>query len=87
MSLYPPGRCSSCDAPVIWALTTNGKKIPIDFEPALDGNIVLRRRTDGALIALVPGPATVGLEDFHDERRKSHFATCPNAKRHRKAKP
>lgn len=32
------GRCQYCRADVIWAMTVNGKRMPIDPEPREDGN-------------------------------------------------
>jgi hypothetical protein len=37
-------RCRSCDAPMFWAETSRGKRIPLDQQPVHDGNmrIILR---------------------------------------------
>jgi len=70
-------RCSSCDAPIIWAVTDAGKRMPLDAEPAPDGNVVLTR---------VGGQARARKgSEFGPNmpRHKSHFATCPNANQHR----
>ena len=62
--------CRSCDAPIIWALTERGRRIPLDAVP-----------TTGAI--LVPGtPPTAKFGPVY----VSHFATCPNADQHRKPK-
>lgn len=37
-------KCKSCDAEIRWAVTVNGKKIPIDAAPAAGGNITLTER-------------------------------------------
>lgn len=68
-------RCRSCGAAVIWAQTSSNKAMPVDAEAVEQGNIFLTQ-ANGTLRATVvpPGP---GL-------RKSHFATCPNAKSHRR---
>lgn len=71
-------RCRSCNAPIIWATTENGRKIPLDEEPA--------ERPTG-LFRLEP------IEGSNDQRAVSavgepvylsHFSTCPNADQHRK---
>jgi hypothetical protein len=67
--------CSSCGARITWATTENGKKIPIDAQKDLTGNIQLELR-DGVLTAIVGKNGT--------GHYVSHFATCPNAKSHRK---
>lgn len=35
-----PARCSSCDAPLVWAVTAGGT-IAVDHAPVSGGNIVL----------------------------------------------
>lgn len=59
----------------MWALTENGKAIPIDGQKDLTGNIKIDIR-DGKAVAVV-GKNGSG-------HYVSHFATCPNAKSHRK---
>lgn len=68
-------KCRSCGAPVRWVVTVNGRRMPIDPHPSDDGNMVLR---SGVAYVVKPDEAP-------DEARWiSHFATCPNAKRHRR---
>jgi hypothetical protein len=38
--------CSTCKAPILWAITSGGHPMPIDPDPVADGN--LRRRRDAA---------------------------------------
>jgi hypothetical protein len=76
-------RCRSCRKPIQWAVTEKGRRMPIDVEPAADGNIVLQVR--GRFmppLAIVRG--AVLIDDNNEKRYKSHFATCPNAAQHRK---
>ncbi len=73
--------CSSCKAKVIWCVTVNGKKMPVDVEPVVNGNIVLRKRGDKTM-ALYIGKNTQQREG--EALYVSHFATCPNARHHRK---
>ena len=67
----PVSTCRSCGAAIVWAKTTTGKSMPLDAEPVPDGNIVLHEG-----VAYVTGTGD----------RKSHFATCPNAARHRRGR-
>lgn len=83
-------RCRSCDAPVVWVETEAradkpGKRMPLDADPsdtsrALkvdDGNLVMVATTgDGTpVVRYVPkGP----------NHYRSHFASCPNSKAHRR---
>lgn len=75
--------CSSCGAAIEWATTENGKRMPVDAKPLtlpLPGVFRLRW-TPGN-----PVPLAVSVkreEGFYN----SHFATCPNAASHRRAKP
>lgn len=74
-------RCTSCGALIIWAVTKNGKPMPVDAVSAPTGNI-----------ALVPDPdprepPTAQYLKTPGVRYLSHFATCPNAAEHRKARP
>lgn len=83
--------CRSCKAPVVWVVTEAtdtkpGRKMPLDADPSRpgkalvveDGNLVFTgaRAGDGTwIVRYVPkGP----------RHYRSHFATCPNAKSHRK---
>lgn len=72
--------CRSCGAPIEWALTTAGKRMPLDLEPAPQGNLVLD--DDGVVWAVAAAP--VALLAKKPPLRQSHFATCPNANHHRK---
>lgn len=69
----------SCRAEVEWALTTKGKAIPLDLGTFDNGNLVLE--TQGQTrIAVSYQP----LIHSHLPRRRTHFATCPDAAEHRK---
>lgn len=74
-------KCRSCGAVIYWVRTeATDALMPIDAVPVDDGNVVLvnekARYMKGDLFeAKTEGP-----------RYKSHFATCPNAKQHRKKK-
>lgn len=78
MSQTDPVPCSSCGAPMIWAVTAkNGKPIPLDASPVPHGNVELE---DGRAIYVRPNsPNLFGVPRF-----VSHFATCPHARQHRK---
>lgn len=76
--------CSSCGAQIIWAVSEEGKPMPVDQAVPRQGNLLLFRR-NGKVVAAVACPA---LREKHPEGpwRISHFATCPDAKKFRKAK-
>ena len=63
--------CRSCGAPIEWAHTAKGSRMPLDIESSRDANIIV----EGGIARIVkPGEGV----------RTSHFATCPNADRHRR---
>jgi hypothetical protein len=77
-------RCSSCDAPILWAVTEAGKRMPLDYDEHEGGNVFLFRPLPGSN---QPWKCRVGRQDDPTPqfatRHFSHFATCPNADRHR----
>lgn len=81
--------CRSCKAPVVWVQTEAtekkaGRNMPLDADPentarALvvpDGNIVFIGKTTG--------DGTPIVRYVKGGKHRSHFATCPNAKEHRR---
>lgn len=73
--MNPTAKCRSCGAAIIWCVTGNGKKMPIDARPTDTGNLVLEG-TEPTAVYVDPGTGT----------HTSHFATCPNADKHRRSK-
>lgn len=65
--------CRSCKAAVVFHPTPNGKLAPVDSTVG-EGNMVIRSGV--AIVVREPEPG--------EERRQSHFATCPQASRHRR---
>lgn len=80
--------CRSCGAPIQWAETRKGRRIPLDPDPAEDGNVVIVKEVRvGALyrnVADVLSAAALAALSPDRLRFKSHFATCPNARSHRR---
>lgn len=76
-------KCRSCGEPIRWAETVKGRRIPIDAQPAHDGNIRLEERGH-----MQPPLAIVltGQIESNTQRWRSHFASCPNAAQHRRTK-
>jgi len=77
-------RCRSCNAPLLWALTEKGRRMPLDEEPyggpEPSGLFVLRGRDQ-----LVPTAVAATPDAFPGEPLfRSHFASCPNAASHRR---
>lgn len=70
-------RCSYCSAPLLWAETEGGKRIPLDPTPVSNGNIELIGQ--GKARYVVPDVNATPM------RHVTHFSTCPSARQHRKA--
>lgn len=72
-------KCRSCGAPIRWAVTERGRNAPLDPEPHPEGNLRVEVR-NGLDLAIVVAPGSEwGLY-------RSHFASCPNATAHRRAR-
>ena len=69
--------CRSCGAPIIWAETVNGKRMPLDEDPDPAGKFTLDEEHN-------PPVAEYAKPDAKGELFTSHFATCPNAAEHRR---
>jgi hypothetical protein len=70
-------QCRSCKAELLWCKTLTGKNIPVDLVPVPGGNIEIQ---------VVKGKQVVVVHESNPDitRYVSHFATCPNAKEHRR---
>lgn len=75
--------CKSCGLVIVYALTENGKRMPVDEHPTGDdGNLVLIRRAGKVMVVPYDEKKHAGWA-----RRVSHFASCAFAAEHRKARP
>jgi hypothetical protein len=71
--------CASCSASILWIRTPKGKAMPLDATPNPNGNVVIR---DGLAVVL----NLAELETTTERKWLAHWASCPNAIGHRKAK-
>lgn len=75
-------KCKSCGAPIIWIKTLKGKNMPCNAEKvrfnyrlgAKDRVVTMNGEVLSAEIR----------EDGEEQGYISHFATCPNADKHRR---
>lgn len=74
--------CLSCRKPVIWGITDAGKRIPVDPDPVADGNLAIGPENPPRVRYLQKDDTTRPSE----WRGVSHFATCPDAGKHRKSR-
>lgn len=77
--------CRSCKAAIVWAETVNGKSMPVNAEPAQNGNIDLEPNSDPREPPIAHMLDATGSRNVHGARQSpflrytSHFATCPQA--------
>lgn len=76
-------RCRSCHAPIVWARTITGRRIPLDLEPATDGNVRLGL-IGGEEVALVLTGGELAAAQIAGPVYRTHFQSCPNAAKHRR---
>lgn len=74
--------CRSCGRKILWALTGNDKRIPLDPEPVVNGNLEVDAET-GRVRTLKAAELNALLRGGNPLYHISHFATCPNANKHR----
>ncbi len=81
-------QCRSCQAPIQWVITERGVMMPLDADPQPDGNIILTVSGARALSTEAKQNAVLLAESTDQALTfyRSHFASCPFAKRHRKKK-
>jgi len=77
-------RCRSCRARIVWAITERGKRMPLDEQPSAEGTFVVRPvYGDGVVVLRAISAPEAGTDE---PKHTSHFATCPQADRWRRAR-
>ena len=79
MSEWRTSACQSCEAPMVWVLTRNNKRMPVDAEPRSTGSFELRQGVGQVFADFVPAKARGGRDLYGP-----HFETCPHAAQHRR---
>lgn len=80
-------QCRSCQAPIRWARTPKGARMPLDLEPVANGNIHLGWVGGDELAFVLTDQADIaGCQADGTPLYVSHFATCPDAPSHRKCR-
>lgn len=76
--------CRSCGAEIYWAITNNGKRMPVDYLPTPEGTIAIEYPKGPLLAIVLHGDELLAAREAGEPLHLSHFATCPNAASHRK---
>ena len=76
--------CRSCDAPILFAFSRTGRRMPVDVEPSPLGNIALDMRGTVAAADVLTGDSLTRARDQDRKLYLSHFVSCPDADAHRK---
>ncbi|MGD9797576.1 MAG: hypothetical protein AB7H43_15440 [Acidimicrobiia bacterium] len=77
-------RCRSCKAPIVWAVSTTDRRIPIDTLASERGNVVYVDPAASPPVVQVLGQAELAARPTRAGLYTAHFATCPNAREHRR---
>lgn len=82
-------KCRSCSAPIVWAETEAkgdkpGKKVPLDADPADLSRALTVPNGNLLFTNLRSGDGTPIVRYVTGGPHRTHFATCPNAKKHRR---
>ncbi len=76
--------CRSCGQPIRFVATEKGSTMPLDLEPdEVKGNISVVKRVG----YIIPADALPQARSDGSPLYVSHFATCPEADKHRKSQP
>ena len=81
MSEMPRAICRDCQAPIVWTITANQKRMPINVWPAPNGNVILLDPIDS--------PRAPRSRVLSNEQKTSntattylpHFTTCAKRKK------
>ncbi len=77
-------QCRSCGAKVRWIeMDSTGKLAPIDNTPSENGNVFINQFNKGVVLTPL-GKSEIESRFGKVDLYLNHFATCPDAKSHRK---
>lgn len=75
--------CRRCGATITWAVTTGGKRMPLDRDPSKRGNVRIVRLTGTTPVVKVLTRAELDeltATGANTPLYLAHFATCPKAR-------
>lgn len=75
-------KCVTCGRDIIWAVTKDGNRIPVDARPVQGGNIILAEKLYGPPVAIILKKKQMEVDELPLELRYvTHFASCPKKKK------
>jgi hypothetical protein len=84
-----PSKCRSCGARIVWAVTDNGKRMPVDAQSSLDvqgTRLILWTDSEAPTVQRVSSRGAFEVargELYAGPTWGAHWGTCPSAAEHR----
>lgn len=79
-------QCRSCRAPIVMAVTVNGKNMPVDAFLDPNGNVSLYDEAGKTRAVVVPKNKLAATRAAGHKLHLPHFATCPKASEWRRGR-
>jgi hypothetical protein len=73
--------CNHCRGPILWAKTDGDRLMPVDAEPAADGNVLLTVERDHLRAGVLGANQAAGARDHGLALYRHHKLSCPHADR------
>lgn len=71
--------CSTCGAPIVWACTTLGRRLPVNVEPDKSGrgNVLLAVQRGQLVAGMLHRNQAAGARAHGQSLHRTHFTDCP----------
>lgn len=76
--------CRDCGASIIWCVSENGRRAPVNADPVTDGNVFIYLQDGEPIAQVLTKEKRARAVELGTQLRTSHFATCPNAQARRR---
>lgn len=76
--------CRDCGAPIIWCVSEQGRRCPINADPVDGGNVFIYVDHGELVAQVLTKEKQTRAVDTGTPLRTSHFATCPAAEQRRR---
>jgi hypothetical protein len=78
--LIPWAFCQSCNARILWAVTSTGRAMPVDYDPTPNtGNLIVTMDGTRVVVTFHANNAAAVAAAAGRPVRTPHHATCPQA--------